>query len=114
VLYMNDHEVQYAKQRLPQVKDEGSRAVLTAAIKLLEDLIELTNSVSDGWAYWKKPCKAAQKLQELIQSGFPTNLNNFTPAVVTQAQLKAACSPIKAFMTREKENLQGKTLTFPN
>lgn len=113
MLYMNEGEVQYAKQRLSQVRDEGSRAVLAKAIKLLEDLIDLTNSVSDGWAYWPKPCRAAKGLQELIQSGFPTNLNNFTAPVLTMTQLKKACGPIKAFMTREAKNLQGKTLDFP-
>ena len=113
MLYMNEGEVQYAKQRLTQIRDEGSRTVMAQAIKLLEDLIDLTNSVSDGWAYWPKPCRAAKKLQELIQAGLPSNQNNFTAPTTTPAQLKAACSPIKAFMTREAKNLQGKTLTFP-
>jgi len=113
MLYMNDYDIQYAAQRLRQVNDEGSRAVLAHAIQLLYDLVALANEVSDGWAYWKAPCRSAAKLQELIQSGLPSNQNNFDPPIKTQAELRKAVSPIKAFMTREAHQLQGKTLNFP-
>ena len=113
MLYMNDSDVHYATQRIAQIRDEASRTVLTKAVTLLTDLIELANSVSDGWAYWKAPCKSAKKLQELIQAGLPSNQNNFTAPATTEAQLKKAVSPIKAFMTREAHQLQGKTLNFP-
>lgn len=113
MLYMNDGEIHFAKQRVGQCRDEGSRDVLMKAVCLLEDLMNLANAVSDGWAYWNAPCRSAKKLQELIQAGLPSNRNNFTPPVTSEAQLKKAVSPIKAFMTRNAHQLQGKTLNFP-
>lgn len=64
MLFMNEAEIDYAAQRVAQVRDAGSREVLLKAVKLLQDLKDLANSVSDGWAYWPKPCKAARQLHD--------------------------------------------------
>jgi hypothetical protein len=72
----------------------------------------LANEVSDGWCYWPKPCRAAKKLQELIQAN-DVRSKKWDAPEVTEKDLKAAIAPIKAFMTREAKNLQGKTLDFP-
>ena len=113
MLYMNESDIWQAAHEAKRLTDENSRAVLLKAVQLLRDLVTLTNEVSDGWAYWRAPCRAARQLQTLIQAGLPTNRNNFTAPVTTAAQVRKASAPIKAFLTREARQLQGKTLVFP-
>lgn len=113
MLYMNTYDIERAAQDVRTIHDPDSRAVMTKAIQLLRALVTLVDEVSDGWAYWRAPCRAARQLQELIQAGLPTNRNNFTAPVTTTAQLRKAITPIKAFLTREARQLQGKTLVFP-
>ena len=49
---------------------------------------------SDGWAYWPKPARAARKLQMLLDG------KSCCSPDVSGAELKAALSPVKAFLTR--------------
>jgi len=106
MLFMNEYDIEEA------VRLHARHAILSKATKLLHDLMRLADSVSDGWAYWPKPCRAAKKLQELIRDNDPRTKKWDAPAV-TEADLKKAVAPIKAFLTKEKGNLQGKTLTLP-
>lgn len=108
MMFMNEGEVEEALNR------HRNHAVLSKATRLLYDLMNLANSVSDGWCYWPKPCRAAKKLQELIQGYEKAKRASYPPAVEpTEADLKKAVAPIKAFLTREAKNLQGKTLNLP-
>ena len=78
-------------------------ANLVRATRVLGNLRDLADIVSDGWCYWPKLCKAARQLQTIIRDarrGVP----------ITNAALKKALSPIRAFLTREAKSLQGKTL----
>jgi hypothetical protein len=106
MLFMNQWDIEEAVQR------HARHPILSKATRLLYDLMNLANEVSDGWCYWPKPCRAAKKLQELIQANDPRTKKWDAPEV-TEADLKAAIAPIKAFMTREAKNLKGKTLNFP-
>lgn len=96
MLFMNRWEIAEACHR------HASHPWLSRATVVLAELMRIADDVSDGWAYWPKPARAARKLMELIKSGD-----------ATEAQLKAACSPIKAFMTRNAKDLKGNTLTLP-
>jgi hypothetical protein len=106
MLFMNHDEITEAVLKAGVYGD----ANLVRATLILQDLRDLADSVSDGWCYWPKPCRAAKKLQELIQDALPTPSNNYMAKLVPDAALKKALSPIKAFLTREAKNLQGKTL----
>lgn len=97
MLFMNTMEIDEAIQR------HAKHTVLYRASKLLADLRDLADSVSDGWCYWPKPARSARKLMELIR-------DNPSP---TETDLLKAVSPIKAFLTRERQNLLGKTLDLP-
>lgn len=101
MLFMNEGEIE---QAVAQYRNDP---VLSRATRLLQDLMELANQVSDGWCYWPKPCRAAKKLQELIQRGRDRSFR------ATEDDLKAAVTPIKAFLTRERANLRGRTLSLP-
>jgi hypothetical protein len=106
MLSMNQWDIEQA------VAMHRNHPILSKATKLLQDLMYLANEVSDGWCYWPKPCRAAKKLQELIQAN-DVRSKKWDAPEVTEKDLKAAIAPIKAFMTREAKNLQGKTLDFP-
>ena len=107
MLFMNTWEVDEAR-RMWQ-----GHPVLSKATQLLADLRDIVDANSDGWHSWAAPCRAAKKLQELIQSARPACNNTFTGAEVTEAQLKKAITPIKSFYTRNKHQLKAGVLTFP-
>lgn len=90
--FMNEYEIDTAVERFQQ------HEVLGPAARLLAQLRDKTNSVSDGWCYWPKPVRAANKLLELVD----TNLYHSDDKVnATPEALKAAMTPIKAFCTRQ-------------
>jgi hypothetical protein len=76
--------------------------VLGPATLTLSNLAEWTDRNSDGWAYWPKPCRSAEKLMELIEKDiFDTVREDATPEAY-----KAALRPIKAFRTRQGADFQ--------
>lgn len=97
MLFMNTIEVDEAAIK------HRAHPILGPATKLLSDLRDLADSVSDGWCYWPKPVRAAKLLMEMIQTNPDPRKND----------LKRAVAPIKAFCTNEKKQLKGKTLDFP-
>lgn len=90
--YMNEYEIENALIRF----NRGDTPNLGHGAFILARLATWTNRNSDGWAYWPKPCRAAQSLQALLQTA-----DRFDPVDVTAAELKRATSPIKAFLTRQ-------------
>lgn len=97
MLYLNDYD-------LARYREAYARhPVLGPAVETLEALIEWTNANSDGWAYWPKPCRAAEKLQALIQGPTVRSLyDDPRRADATPERLRAAYVPIKAFLTRHR------------
>jgi len=92
---MNDYDIQIATQRY------GDHAILGSAIKTLENLREWTNRNSDGWAYWKKPVRSAQRLMELIDGDGTHKYGARRREDVTLEAYRKALVPIKAFRTRQ-------------
>lgn len=94
--FMNDYDLDFAIRRF-----EVSPTPRRLEVALLVDrLRQWTDSVSDGWAYWPKPCRAAAKAIALIES--TTNAANDLQQRhdATEAEVIAAIAPIKAFLTR--------------
>lgn len=94
MLFMNEYEIEEAVSR------HASHPVLGPATRTLYNLMRETNAKSDGWPYWNKPCKAAAKLQELIQGNRSAYWDDECEDA-TPAKLKAAYSPLKSFRTRQ-------------
>lgn len=94
MMFMNGYQVAGAADRYQD------HPVLGPATQTLVRLVNWTNQNSDGWAYWPKPCRAAAKLQALIQGD---RLSRFDDerADATPAALRAAYAPVKAFRTRQ-------------
>jgi hypothetical protein len=94
VLFLNEYEVANLRDRF------GNHEILGAGIQTLQNLVDWTNSNSDGWAYWPKPCRAAKALQQLLQDA-DRDWRSAREVTVTKAQVAAALRPIKSFRTRQ-------------
>jgi len=94
--FMNDYDLAYARRRFGR----GNTPNRLALVLVVDNLREQTNLVSDGWAYWPKPCRAAEKAIRLIES--TTNAANDKQEYydISEAAMLAAVRPIKAFLTR--------------
>lgn len=96
---MNQPEIEWAasQQHLcPNVRK---------GVRLLLRLMEAVNQQSDGWAYWRAPYHAAQKLMDLLKTA--GNLNHGTSGTITDADFRKAVTPIRAMVTRQRK-LQAK------
>lgn len=96
---MNEYEIEDAMEWF----DEEDQPNLTHAARVLHRLMRWTNGCSDGWPYWAKPRRASEKLQALVLAGREQNRTNYAGDLidVTEAEVKAAFTPIKSLLTRE-------------
>ena len=87
--------------------------IFRKAVRLLADLRDLADAISDGWHSWPKPARAANRLVELVETHQPSPRNGWRATEPTPAELKKAVVPIKSFITRNAKVLVGRTLEFP-
>lgn len=106
--FMNDYDIACARSRYTR----SSTPNRLGLVLVVDALREWTDSVSDGWAYWSKPCRAAAKAIDLIE-GEGTNewFRNAEANDITQAEIDAAVRPIKALLTRCARERHG---LYPN
>ena len=97
MMFLNEYEVY---ELGAEVRESGMQNAHRAQI-VLKRLVDWTNQNSDGWPYWSKPSRAATQLQNALYSRFRGAFQNRVEADMTDAELKKAFSPIKAFMTRQ-------------
>lgn len=97
--YMNDYDLDSARSRFTRASCPNRLAL----VLVVDNLREWADTVSDGWAYWPKPARAADKAMALIESR--TNRENQEQEAndITDAEMLAAVRPIKAFLTRTME-----------
>lgn len=84
--YMNEYDIQRAAYQ------SQGKPVLNKAVRFLATFRDEVNAHSDGWAYWKAPVKAAEKLMTLIDQPHGND--------ILEAEFKKALTPIKSFYTR--------------
>ena len=93
--FMNEWEVTEARERY------ADHPILGPATRTLYNLMEWTNSHSDGWPYWAKPTRAAAGLMELIErDGTSRYRFDDEREDVTPEEYAKALRPIKSFRTR--------------
>jgi hypothetical protein len=97
--YMNDYDLYSARSRFARA-DTPHRLALA---EVVDNLREETDQVSDGWAYWPKPARAADKAMALIESRTSRENDEQERTDITEAEMLAAVKPIKAFLTRHKD-----------
>jgi hypothetical protein len=91
-MWMNEWEVEDAVERFT---DETPN--LHRGVGILSRLMRWTNNNSDGWPYWQKPSNAAGKLMDHLHAA----MRSYAVKDITEAELKKALSPIKAFLTKQ-------------
>ena len=103
-MWMNEMEIDEAAARF------ASHPVLGKATRFLSEFRDEVNNHSDGWAYWKLPAHAADKLMTFIYSHKMAGMGAYPrmPEPKEQDFLKTL-SPIKSFYTR-RGNKAGMTL----
>jgi hypothetical protein len=89
--YMNDYDLEQARRRFTGLTMPNRLAL----VMVVDNLREQTDMVSDGWAYWPKPRRAADKAMALIDSSTFSVRED-----ITDAEMRAAVRPIKSFLTR--------------
>jgi len=91
--YMNTYDIELALETALRFNLPN---LIEANYQLIR-LVNWTNSNSDGWAYWPKPCRAAKSLMELIETVDPYGWEHED---IDESDLKRALTPIKSFFTR--------------
>lgn len=92
-MWMNEYDIEEALRLTAHFELPNKRR----AAEVLDRLKDWTNRNSDGWPYWQKPARAANKLMELID----LTAVRRTSEDCTEAELRRALVPIKAFLTRQ-------------
>ena len=98
--YMNEYDVDEAVRRFDP-SATPNRAYLARVVDAMRGY---ANTHSDGWAYWPKPARACGRAFELIDGGTMRERIEQEERDATDAEVRAALSPIKAFLTRQGEN----------
>jgi hypothetical protein len=93
-MFMNEYDIEDLQGRFSKELPNLRRGA-----KILSNLKDYANSNSDGWCYWPKPSRAANRLQELLQAASDTYRRGDV-VDMTDAELKSVLKPIKAFLTR--------------
>jgi len=97
--FLNSYDIEEAQIKASQ---ELARPNLQAAVLTLARLHDWANDNSDGWAYWPKPSRASQKLQEVVHTRyFGRDAHHFDNADVSAVDLRKGSATIKAFLTRQ-------------
>lgn len=91
----NQYEIEDAQR---EAAEDHFRPNAQEAALTLVRLMEWTNNNSDGWAYWVKPSNASTKLQTLVKRAY--GYGGDPDEDVSARELKAAYTPIRAFLTR--------------
>lgn len=96
--FMNDFDIEYARQRFGR----GSTPNRLALALVVDNLRDWADDHSDGWAYWPKPARAADKAMALIESRTSRENDEQERNDITDVEMQTAVRPIKAFLTRQK------------
>lgn len=97
MMYMNDYDLDYARQRFGR----GNTPNRLAIVLMVDALRQWTDVHSDGWAYWTDPPRAAVGAMTLIQSTTNAANNLQESTDITDAALRAAVKPVRAFLARQ-------------
>jgi len=96
---LNECEIENAAR---DACEDFHRPNLQAAVMTLWRLMDWSNSISDGWAYWRKPSNASTRLQETVRVCYMSYPERSRPETdISSAELRKLYTPIKSFLTRQ-------------
>lgn len=98
---MNEYDVEEMQEHI----DAAEFPNLARGAWVLGNLVEWTNRNSDGWPYWRKPGKSAERLMAMLHEQdyairFGHDRQGNPLRDVTTSELTRACAPIKSFLTK--------------
>lgn len=99
MLYMNEYEIDHHVEAHSDVIED---LVALRGARILQRLADWADENSDGWAYWPKPARSAEKLMRLLKDR-ERRWSEAGPDAdegVTEADLRKALTPIKSMLTR--------------
>lgn len=94
MLFFNDFQIAMARRMY------ADHPVLSLAVETVDNLREWADDNSDGWAYWPKPCRAAEKVIRMIVRDGTSAYHGGPRLDATEAEYRRALAPVKAFRTR--------------
>ena len=103
--FMNDFDLDSARRRFTRSGVVPNRLAL---VLVVDNLREWADDHSDGWAYWPKPARAADKAMSHIDSTAYPEYQRREDEDITDAQMKDAVRPIRAFLTRHGATAEDK------
>ena len=93
---------EYDIARLHAMLRDGAAPNALHVARTLSNLVAWANANSDGWPYWSKPANASRTAQRTLSDYMVERARGtYDVADLTDAQVKAALSPIKSFLTRQ-------------
>ena len=97
--FMNDFDIEQARRLAAKM---GWHNVYRGA-DIIDNLRDWADNNSDGWAHWPKPALAAASLMALVDDIDRRRLamNGHDVPDITDAELRKALKPIRAFLTRQ-------------
>ena len=98
MMYLNDWDLQEARARF----GSGNTPNRLALAIVVDNLREMTDEVSDGWAYWQKPRQAAKRAVEHIRPGTYADMMLQEERDITDAAMRSAVTPVRSFLTRHQ------------
>lgn len=98
MLFMNEYDRTGAIHRFTR----ASKPNRLALALVVDNLATWTDNHSDGWAHWPKPARAAAAAMHHIVSTTHAENERQESEDITEAEMRAAVRPIKAFLTRHR------------
>lgn len=96
MMFMNEYDLDHAVDRFLRATLPNRLAVAL----VVRNLAVETDWVSDGWAHWPKPSRAAARAIALIESRTYAENEAQEANDITDAEMRAAVRPIRSFLTR--------------
>lgn len=96
--FMNEYDIESALDAF--VIDGGPTPHLGMLAQVVWHLSDWANRNSDGWHSWPKPCRAAGRAQEILSEALSQRYRGGVEDIDI-VTLRKACTPIKAFLTRQ-------------
>jgi hypothetical protein len=95
MLFMNEMEIQETVSRT------FNDPVMRAGALTLRELSVAVDQMSDGWAHWPAPARAAKQLMEIL-----TGRKQFNSEKELVQALRKSLTPIRSFKTKHKLNFE--------
>jgi hypothetical protein len=97
MVWLNEYDIDMLVDRF---EDQTAAPHVVKGVLALDRFRDWTNRNSDGWAYWKLPAKAADKLMDRLEEAQRQYRRGGLCEDMTPQQLAALLRPVRALMRK--------------